>query len=505
MTRSKIKVSFGISLGLFITAASALACGLDWRLPTNHFDGVNEQGYVAYWEKIGDLELGDDLKLPLVIGFRSNKETSAPSPYLGSGWIMPLMESNMVQTGEDSFVMMQPDGWNNLFLRKDDTTLNGSAGWMAEINGNTITAWAKCGWKMEFFKGHIISMTTPKNRKFDFIYSGGLVTAIRENGVDKLTVVQESTGEVKALLFNEKRMEIALDQKPRVQNIAGQKVVGEMDRSLKSINPNDGTSKMFEFAVNDKIQPTLKITSKANSERLFTWDPATKRILSDNNWRYKIESSPGLIGNAAIGRANDKKQSEYWFYDASKGEETVQTLDGTKTVKTWFKSGLLSGKIRKIEQTKDSKTVIIGQWAYDENGSLLRKTHENGDVETFSRDKDGKTVSMWKPVPTQEQINQKAKEFTQILAAEINEGKKQDILYKFALYCINISDSNKARELAPMILNPQKKFNVVLQSYDHDIKLTPTEKILAYNKLLQEYPNQAKALNELIEIRKQEL
>jgi hypothetical protein len=187
-------------------AASAFGCGLDWNLPTNHFDGVNEQGYVAYWEKVGDVDFGDDLKLPLVIGFRSNKENGAPSPYLGAGWILPLLESNFVQTGENSFVMMQPDGWNNLFLRRDDTTLNGSAGWMAEIKGNTITAWAKCGWKLEFFKGHIVSMTTPKNRKFEFVYSGSVVTAVRENGVAKLTAEQESTGKVKALLFNGKRI-----------------------------------------------------------------------------------------------------------------------------------------------------------------------------------------------------------------------------------------------------------------------------------------------------------
>src|SRR5579862_4047607 len=113
---------------------------------TNHFDGVNSQGYVAYWEKVGDLDLGDDLKLPMFIGFRSNKENGEPSPYLGQGWILPLLESNFVQTGENTFLMMQPDGWNNYFLRDNpnDTVLRGSSGWRAEITNDTITAWAPC-------------------------------------------------------------------------------------------------------------------------------------------------------------------------------------------------------------------------------------------------------------------------------------------------------------------------------------------------------------------------
>ena len=381
MTRSKIKVSFGISLGLFITAASALACGLDWRLPTNHFDGVNEQGYVAYWEKIGDLELGDDLKLPLVIGFRSNKETSAPSPYLGSGWIMPLMESNMVQTGEDSFVMMQPDGWNNLFLRKDDTTLNGSAGWMAEINGNTITAWAKCGWKLEFFKGHISGMATPKNRKFDFVYSGNVVIAIRENGVDKLTVERGSAGEVKALSFNGKSMEIVQDQKPRVQKIAGQNIVGGIDMSLRAINPTDATSKSFVFAVNDKLQPTLKITSKTDNERLLAWDPATKRIVSDNGWTYKITPGATEFANAAIERVNSQIQSEYWFYDSLHGQEINQGIDGTKTTKSWFTTGVLEQKVRKIEEVVNGQNYIKYKAAYDETGSLDKENAGNIEID----------------------------------------------------------------------------------------------------------------------------
>ena len=35
------------------SAATAGACGLDWSLPTNHLDGADDHGFVAYWEKKG--------------------------------------------------------------------------------------------------------------------------------------------------------------------------------------------------------------------------------------------------------------------------------------------------------------------------------------------------------------------------------------------------------------------------------------------------------------------
>ena len=137
---ARIRTPFA-TVWLAVAAASPFrlsACGLDWSPPTNHFDGVDEQGYVEYWEKVADVDFGDGLKLPMEIGFRSHYENGAPSPYLGAGWVIPLLEANFVQTGENSFEMLQPDGWTNLFLRKDTTTLNGSAGWMAQINGDTI-------------------------------------------------------------------------------------------------------------------------------------------------------------------------------------------------------------------------------------------------------------------------------------------------------------------------------------------------------------------------------
>jgi hypothetical protein len=232
-------------LAFLATEGPGRACGLDWTLPANHFDGVNEWGYVSYWEKVGDLDLGDGLILPLTINFCTSRDGWS-SPYLGQGWILPLLDSNFVQVDERTFRMVEPDGRIRMFWRgnSNDTILGSAGGWKAEINGDQINAYASCGWKVSYLKGHIVGLSTPKNQQLDFAYSGNTVVAIREKGATRLSIERDvASGRVNALVFSGKRIEIALDEKPRVQNIAGQNVVAGMAESLKSIAPSTGPSK----------------------------------------------------------------------------------------------------------------------------------------------------------------------------------------------------------------------------------------------------------------------
>jgi len=151
------------------------------------------------------------------------------------------------------------------------------------------------------------------------------------------------------------------------------KFLKNLNRSLKSINPNDGTSKMFEFAVNDKIQPTMKISSPSETKRLFTWDPATKQIVSDNDWKYNITPHSDKMSNAAIGRTNGNDKSEYWYDDVSRGLLIMVGPDGIKKEQKRFTSGILNGRIRSEEYSKGDKIVQTYQATYDESGHLLRQ------------------------------------------------------------------------------------------------------------------------------------
>jgi hypothetical protein len=348
-------------------------CGLEWTLPTNHFDGVNEQGRVSIWEKVGEVDVGGDLKLPLHINFNSGRESA--SPYLGQGWILPLLESNFVQADENRFVMIQPDGWTNVFLRRNpgDTVLEGSAGWKGQIKANVIDVWAPCGWHITFSRGHITSLFTPKGGRLEFIYSGNVVTEIREGGSSRLAVeLDPSTRQVSALSFNGKRLAITQDQKPHVQHINGQNVVGQVTRSLRSIIGSEGPSKGFEFAVNSQIRPTLRIINRDDSERLIAWDPVTRRVISDGDWAYAITPPKDHWANAAIDRKNAQGQTESWYYDDAQGREILHSLDGSRKVRSWFTSGRLSGKTRKIEEQNPAGSNTTYQATYNEDGKLIR-------------------------------------------------------------------------------------------------------------------------------------
>jgi YD repeat-containing protein len=360
---------------LKLSATVAPACGLDWNLPSNYFDGVNEQGYVSYWTQLGVVDLADGLKLPLNVNFSSKRDESRPSPYLGQGWMIPLLESSIVQTGEDSFVMTQPDGWTDLFGRDHagSNILNGPSSWKAEIKGDTVTAWAPCGWRLEFYKGHITSITTPMNRRLEIAYSGDLAVGLRENGVTKLSVERDGlTGKVDALDFNGQSIGISTGEKPRIQTIGGQSLLGGMDSSLKSLSFADKTSEIFEYATNDKMLPTLKITKTGDPDRLFTWDPSTKYIVNDNDWNYKISPGRNAYSNAAIGRTNAIKQSEFWFNDPQNGREITQGVNGVKKIEEWFVGGALNDDTRRVREILPDGHVEERRYSYDESGNLLR-------------------------------------------------------------------------------------------------------------------------------------
>lgn len=376
-------------LAVFTTVAEpAFGCGLDWILPGNHFDGVNERGAVSVWQQVDTVDLGGDLKLPLIVNFRSDR--NSVSPYLGSGWLFALLESQIYQINERTFLMVQPDGLNRYFyrLQPEDTVLKEKGGWAAEINGDTIKAWAACGWKLTFVKGRLVTMQTPENRKLEFVYTGGQVSEIREGNKSYLKVLSDSNGHTAGIEFNDRRIGIQLDNRPMVQKLGARNMVASLSPSLRKFTGQQGEQNDYTFSVDENIYPTLKITGK--TDRLFTWDPASQRIISDTGWKYMVHPAEGVFAYAAIQREGPKGESESWFNDIYRGVETSQGANGVKTVITRFVNGAAAGKLRKIEEIAKGKTTILDDLAYDENGKLLQETDSSGVVTTFKYDERGR-------------------------------------------------------------------------------------------------------------------
>lgn len=123
------------------------------------------------------------------------------------------------------------------------------------------------------------------------------------------------------------------------------------------------------------------------------WDPGNQLIMKDGEWTYDIkpdEKNPWA--NAAIGRKNAKGESEFWHYDGAHGREITQTLNGIKTVKTWFTSGKLAGKTRKIYQTQNGSNTVIYAASYDDKGRMMRSTDQRGRISFYRYDEAGRKI-----------------------------------------------------------------------------------------------------------------
>lgn len=370
---------------LVIAGHVAASCGLNWRVPSNHFDGVNERGAVSYWEEIDAIDLGDGLRLPLILNFRSDRSSS--SSYLGNGWLLALLESHIYQLNERNFVMVQPDGPNRYFSRANpqDNVLKDRGGWAAEIKEDTITAWAECGWKLTFNNGRLVSMQTPENRRLDFVQTGGRVVELREGGKIHLkATIDSSTGLITGLEFNNRRIGIELENRPLVQNVNGQNLMVGMVPCLHRLTGVSHNPKEYTFAVNDKIEPMLRIAG--TPDRVLTWNPVTKLIISDSGWTYIITPGKDIFANAAIERKNMQGGKESWHYDRARGVETEQLLNGVKKITTYFTSGPLVGKLRRIEEIAGGKSRVLRDLAYNEKGQLVREIGPDGVITAFQYD-----------------------------------------------------------------------------------------------------------------------
>ncbi len=444
--------------------SGGLACGIDEGLPQQPFDGVNKLGKLSYWRHLDDIDFGQGLTLPLNINFRSDRKKS--SPYLGAGWLLPLLQMTLVQRDEDHFLMRQPNGSVTLFKRmknnQDKTLLRGNGAWMAQITGQeTISAWAKCGWKLNFTNGKITTMLTPQNREISFDYKNNMVSSVQIDGAPVLTVdFDPQSGGANGLSFNGKSIKFEKDQKPSIQHIGGQNLVGAVDQSLHKITFPDGTSESYDFAVDSKMEPTLTISGLTN--RSFIWDPRTKTVLKDGNWIYNI--TPGgkhnAAGNAQIERTNALGQSEYWFKDKTNGEKITEDIDGTLTKATWFTSGSLKNKDKEVDQIKDGKTITSDRYVYDENGRVIREVDQDGGVKQYLYNKDGKldSITIGQEIVWHEERDQSGRLIKQIL-----NGSELDYYYPNAAGFLQLLGS-----LAPQI-NPNLVARIECLS-DNDYK-----------------------------------
>jgi YD repeat-containing protein len=358
----------------------ALSCGLDWTLPTNHFDSVEEHGYVSYWEKIGDVDLGDGLTVPVNINFNSHRATDSPT--LGKGWMVALLESHVEPLDENSVKVVMPDGWNFYFHRSGTPeTWTGNAGWMGETNGAVFTISAPCGWRIKFDGGRIQEIEGDNSRTLTFKYNGNSAVEVDVEGRSIVRVEGEPDGAARDIVVGADKITVAQARRPRIQSMRKQRLVTGFDLSLNQLLWADGRKESFAFGTDKDINPTLDITHTDGSGRSFTWDAATGQIKTEGPWTYHLRQVAGRI---RFDRILGPGETESFEDDPQKGVTVEKSLTGNDVATYRFASGPLTGRIRKVEERNKKVVTTLYAASYFPSGLLMREMFYPNRVRVYS-------------------------------------------------------------------------------------------------------------------------
>jgi YD repeat-containing protein len=351
---------------------------------------VDQYGHVCLCEQIGEVDLGGDLTLPLIIDFRSDREDV--SPWLGRGWVLAPLDSSFFQTGDNAFLMTSPNGGTISFHRGENSALieDGDDDWKAAIgDDNSITAWDDSGWKLSFVRGKLTGIETANRRHLELVYLAGHAVELREQGALKLSVLSDpATGQPTGLAFNNgQQLAFVRGQRPRVRFSEGKNSVAGTDDSLHHVGEAGST---FEFGVDDKTQPTVKVTNPRRADRLYQWDAKSRLIVTDGEHRYKIQPPKAAGQWASISRTNKTGQKESWYRDIAGGRETDLNLAGVTTIREWYTSGPLAGKDHQTTEIRKGVRTITNQVFYNEAGQRIREFDARGNSITYAYDASGR-------------------------------------------------------------------------------------------------------------------
>jgi len=364
-------------LAQWALTGSGFCCGLNWSLPVNHFENVNPQGKFSYWQKLGEIKVGEDFALPIHLNFRGDRYMESAG--LGVPCFMVgLTDSNIVALDARHFLVQTPAGRYRMFRRdpKNPNILRGSSKWAGEIQGETITVASECGDKLVFQQGRLARMQV-KERTFEFIRNGNRVTEVREGG-HPLASLRENrlTGAVELVQRGGEVISFEMGKRPLVQALAGSPtpVIGELVGAVTKITLPGGQETRFEFGTNEKLLPTVGISNGEPDQttRTIAWNPGTGEMIKDGEWMYEIKSGDGARDNAAIGRTNGDGAKEFWHRNKGNGFEIIRTVDGITQTVFLFTSGILRGKTRALTTSRNNKEILRINISRDQDGNITR-------------------------------------------------------------------------------------------------------------------------------------
>lgn len=377
-----------------------MACGLDWIVPkvgpfsNSSFD---EKGRLLYVVEITSVAFGtkDHREVfPIIAKFSPRYRQN--SGLFGSGWLIPLLESNIVQVKDNEFLAEMPDGWTRLFYRLNEhpNVLGEAGGWRGEIFPDKIVLNSECGWKLLFKEGKLASITTPQNQTLIYTRNKGNLERVSLNDLDVVRIDRDNKGLVRGFIVPSSTGKTSINKTlvPRKVSIGGVETIVDYQNSLESIEYKNNKI-VFNYETSGDRNQVIHINDSTRGYKFISWRASDGVILQEDSYSYVVDQGPE--NGLKIERVNSKTGSrELWLTDPGKGLESTLTKDGKVVTVRRFTSGRARGKIRRFTQVDPGgKEEVVGYWSYDERGVPIRFEDK---VFKCNYDKQNGTISITK-------------------------------------------------------------------------------------------------------------
>ncbi|MDR0532537.1 MAG: hypothetical protein LBH01_01125 [Verrucomicrobiales bacterium] len=479
--------------------------------PLTSLGSANAYGQVQLWINEDEADYGDGLLLPIRITFESGNEYQ--SKVLGRGFWFPLMEARAYPYSERLMQVELLCG-KTIFLIKDSKSsgqyYSANKKMTGVLDGNKFTLKQEDGWELRYKDGKIWQAQTDKGRVLTWYYRNNLAVEIKDerSGNSAVKIEVGTRGIPVGVSVNGKTHSFQLGKRPRIEYIESKKVIGAMDDTLSVWSYPDGRKDTYEFAVTQDLQPTLKRTDRDGTSKTYQWDAKTGSIVSDGDWKYKIENNGQL---PKLRRYNDKGQEEFRIVDNRNGVVSQQMLGvGTQITESFRTPGPLYGRLRKIDIIDaDGTRRNFFQAMYNERGDLLRTitVDKRGYSTTFDYDGHGKITGEKISFPTDSKLLASLTGREKELVGRVKEAegvdKKEALMDLARFYLFDLLNVQKATTVVSQ-LDHQIGYGLRVQLIDHNMALSPTQKVKEYETLLETYPEQREDLEFLINMRKEE-
>lgn len=489
-----------IAVGFSLAGSFAGARPVDLSAPSGGLGAADARGFLEVWREVegAGVEFGKGSYLPLRYQFSS--ETNKDG-ILGAGFYVPMFEGKNVLIRESTMLVNLPCG-KKLYLWRSaaDPTqfLSPDKEWFGKLDGDNFDVWRNDGWKLHYFQGKLLSLTTDENRVFTWTYNNDLPASLNENGKALVAVEPNNEGRVSAFIFGQKRYEVQYARRPLMQIVAGQAVVARLAEALTAFTYSDGKKDSFSFDLSDNNMPRLNMSSTEGESASYSWEAGGKHLLTEKSsqgeWTYTTAAVTQEFGEPSISRVNATGQIEGSALDNKAGIYTQQNVDGSKTVTHVFKTpGPLYGKIQKVERTQrvDGKeiTTQIYKASYDEAGKIIREIDEKGWISTFKYDAKGqpagRSVTLSNDPTFLAALAVKEKVLLTKVKATHNGLEATRDLYEFY---ISQLDYSKASAVEPMLENREAIYNLRLDLIATNPNLSTQEKDQKLALLSNEFP-----------------